>query len=120
MKTLQTIKEKILEEFEEEFIKAKMWEMVPNTPRKIMMSDVDAAKMFIDIKSFISEKIDEAVREIIKNIEGMKQNKSEKCFNCGGEGLPTQCMGGSDWEYKNGYNQAILDIQFHISEFLKP
>jgi hypothetical protein len=60
----------ILEEFEKKFIKISMWELVPNTPRKIMTDDAKVAELMANIQSFITNALklySEAVR--LKKVE---------------------------------------------------
>ena len=58
----KTIEER-LKAFEEKFVKTSMWELVPNTPRKIMMEDKDVAILMIDIKYFLKESMELAYLE---------------------------------------------------------
>ena len=66
-------------------------------------------KILQEIKQFISEHFlpKSKVRE---KIEKMKIEKSEKCSHCGGSGDTMKCQGGSDWAYKDAYNQALQDL----------
>ena len=75
-KYLHDIIEEGEKKFEDKFIRNKFWELVPNTPRKIMASDTDVAVMMANINSFLHQHtIDvlEAVKERIKGMNNFRQ-----------------------------------------------
>ena len=94
--------EKIIKEFEERFIKSdKRWELVLNTPRKIMMSDIEAMRMFIEIQSFLLSSLNQIATEAIEAVRLEERgNDTYKSF------------------HEVGYNSAIEDMKQKAKKFL--
>lgn len=74
---------------------------------------------FEKLKLWHTSSIKEILEGIVEREKGMKQEKSEKCSNCGGKGQTLQCIGGSDWAIKDSYNKAKQDTINYLEEVIK-
>ena len=104
MTTLHTREEELRKEFQD-FADGIIWSNDDGSEKYIGVGNM--ADWWISRINSIRQEI---IEKAIKEVEGMKLKKSEKCSNCGGKGQTVKCIGGSDWNYKNGYNQALSDI----------
>ena len=101
---------KIIKEFEEKINKNKQWELVPNTPRKIMMSDSEAVKMFKDLKSFLLSSLHQVATEAIEAVRLEKRGTHNYTSS-------HEAIMHSDFDA--GYNSAITAIEQKAKKFLE-
>lgn len=99
MKTPSEISKEGREEFEKNFIKTSIWELVPNSPRKIMTSDFNVKEMFFKIDSHI---LSQEIKMLESVVDWAGENK--------------KYTGGGTKEREMIYNSAISDIQSFIQE----
>ena len=117
-----TLTKKIIEEFEENFIKNnKRWELVPNTPRKIMMSDIEVVEMFGNIKTFLLSSLQQVATEAI---EAVRVEKKEISYSQEEQKVLEEIFGKYETpEYLReriyGYNSAITAIEQKAKKFLE-
>jgi len=70
----------------------------------------------VEAKQFLKDSQLRLLSAFKEMVESKRQIKSQKCTECGGKGLPTECMGGSDWLLKDAYNSALNDILSSLTQ----
>jgi len=108
MNTPQQILDQSREEFEKRFIETSMWQLVPNTPRKIMAEDKDVAIMMAEISNWHDRTLQSFIEAEIAHLESKKKEQLDKndpdnygaCYAIG------------------GWNHCIQDQISHLKELV--
>ena len=103
------MKNKYLKKFDEKFRKGEArFELVPNTPRKIMISDLDMEKLLNDIKQFISQALDDYAEEMMERVIP-EEHKGVERLDCGD---PKCYCGELEYtDYELGFNDCLEEIK---------